>query len=326
MDNITTTKKVKILVTGSNGLLGQNLTKILLRESDYNFVNTSVEESSYFDLYGFLDKFLLPDGTEKRLTYEILDITNKDKVKKLIQKYTPEFIVNCAAFTNVDACETEKELCWKLNVDAVKNLIIASRICNAKIIHISTDYIFDGKNGPYSETETPNPISFYGRSKLASENALKASGVDFVILRTIVLYGYGNNVKPNFALWLVNELSESRPIKIVKDQIGNTTHAEDLAYGILKVIEKTEGKKNIQQIYNIAGKDILSRLDFAYQVCDIFGFDRELITPILTSELNQPAPRPLKSGLITLKAETELGLKTMTAREGIQLLKYELNY
>ncbi|MCX7834035.1 MAG: dTDP-4-dehydrorhamnose reductase [Ignavibacteria bacterium] len=318
-------EKIKVLVTGSNGLLGQNLTKILLRESDFHFINTSIEENSFFDLEEFLERFLLlPEDSQERISYETLDITNKENVKKITQKYSPEFIVNCAAFTNVDECETEKDLCWKLNVDAVKNLIIASRICNAKIIHISTDYIFDGKNGPYTETDTPNPISFYGRSKLASENALKASGVDFIILRTIVLYGSGNNVKPNFALWLVNELSNSRPVRIVKDQIGNTTHAEDLAYGILKVIEKFEGKKNVQQIYNIAGKDILSRLDFAYLVCDIFGYDRELITPILTSELNQPAPRPLKSGLITLKAETELGLKPMTARDGIQLLKFEL--
>ncbi len=316
---------VKILVTGSNGLLGQNLTKILLRESDYKFLITSIEKESFFDIDEFSEKYINVN-CENRYSYEVLDITNKEKIKKVIQKYKPEFIINCAAFTNVDACETEKELCWRLNVDAVKNLIIASRVNNAKIIHISTDYIFDGKNGPYTETDTPNPISFYGRSKLAGENALRTSGVDYVIIRTIVLYGYGVNVKPNFALWLVNELSNSNPIKIVKDQTGNATHADDLAYGILKVIEKTEGKKDVKLIFNIAGKDILSRLDFAYLVCDIFGFDKSLITPILTSELHQPAPRPLKSGLITLKAETELGLKTMTTKEGIQLLKYELDF
>ncbi len=315
-----------ILVTGSNGLLGQNLTKILLRESEYNIVITSIEEESFFDLKDFSEKLgVSSDKYEKRYIYEVLDITNKEKTKKIIQKYKPEFIVNCAAFTNVDACETEKELCWKLNVDAVKNLIISSRISNAKIIHISTDYIFDGKNGPYNETDTPNPISFYGRSKLASENALKASGVDYIILRTIVLYGYGNKIKPNFALWLVDELRNSRQVRIVKDQIGNTTHADDLAYAILKSIEKVEGKQDIKLIYNIAGEDIISRLDFAYYMCEIFGFDKELITPILTSELHQPAPRPLKSGLITLKAKTELGLNTMTSKEGIQLLKFEMN-
>lgn len=297
-------EKGKILITGSNGLLGQAVTTIFTRETDFQLMLTSVENEPF---------------QNTKAEYRKLDITNKDNVKKIVAGFQPEVIINCAAFTDVDRCESEREACWKLNVDAVKNLIIASRINNSKIIHISTDYVFDGKNGPYDEQQKPNPVSFYGRSKLASENALTLSGVNNVILRTIVLYGTGIKVKSNFALWMINKLKNGEPVNIVTDQFGNATLADDLAYAILKVTEK-----DLKGIYNIAGKDIISRYDFAMNLCEVFGYNKELVYPILTSELNQPAPRPLKSGLITLKAETELGINFMDSKEGLQVLKYQL--
>ncbi|MBN1632947.1 MAG: SDR family oxidoreductase [Ignavibacteria bacterium] len=293
-------------MTGANGLLGQAVVTIFSRESDFELIPTSVEPELFMD-------------RNNSFNYEQLDITVKENVKKIVKKHNPDIIVNCAAFTDVDKSEFERELCWKLNVDAVKNLIIASRISDAKVIHISTDYIFDGKNGPYMEDAVPNPISFYGRSKLAGENALTTSGIDFVIVRTIVLYGVGIKVKPNFATWLINKLSAKNPVNIVTDQIGNATISDDLAYGILKCAEL-----DVYGIYNIAGKDIISRLEFTYNLCDVFNFDKLLINPILTSDLKQPAQRPLKSGLITLKAETEFGFKPMDSKEGLQLLKYQM--
>lgn len=296
----------KVLITGANGLLGQAVVTIFLRESDFELIATSVEPEL------FVDK-------NKTFSYEQLDITVKDNVKKFVKKYAPDFIVNCAAYTDVDKSEFEREFCWRLNVDAVKNLIVAARISEAKVIHVSTDYVFDGKNGPYTEESTPNPLSFYGRSKLAAENALTTSGIEFVIARTIVLYGIGVKVKSNFALWLIKELSAHKPVNIVTDQTGNATISDDLAYGLLKCAEL-----DVHGIYNIAGKDIISRLDFTYNLCDVFGFDKSLVNPILTSDLNQPAPRPLKSGLITLKAETEFGFKPMDSKEGLQLLKYQM--
>lgn len=294
----------RILITGANGLLGQAVMHIFTRESDFELVQSSVEDKPFINF-----------GSE----YYKLDITNKEEVKDAVRRFNPKIILNCAAFTDVDKCETERELCWKLNVDAVKNLIIASRINDAKIIHYSTDYVFDGKNGPYDETATPNPISFYGRSKLASENALIASGADSAIIRTMVLFGLGVNVKPNFALWMINKLKAKEPINIVDDMSGNSTISDDLAYGSLKLIEK-----NAKGIYHIAGRDIESRYDFTMKLCDVFGFDKKLIARIKTKDLNQPAPRPLKSGLITLKAETELGFTPMDTVESLRFLKYQL--
>lgn len=296
---------MKILVTGSNGLLGQAITAIFRRESDHELFLTSFEENSYIE------------GNQ----YQTLDITKKDEVKKLVGSFAPDLIINCAAFTNVDKCETERELSWKINVDGVKNLIIAARRSNSRIIHFSTDYIFDGKSGPYSEDSIPSPISFYGREKLASENALVTSDIRYTIIRTLVLYGVGVNVKPNFALWMINELKAGRSINVVTDQISNVTMIDDLAYGTLKVAERSG-----IGVYNIAGADILSRYDFAMKLCDVFGYDRKLVAPITTAMLNQPAPRPLKSGLITTKMEAELGFKPMDSLEGLRLLKFQLGY
>jgi dTDP-4-dehydrorhamnose reductase len=135
----------------------------------------------------------------------------------------------------------------------------------------------------------------------------------------MVLYGIGNNIKKNFALWLVETLKNKQPVTIVTDQIGNTTIADDLAYGTYRIIEM-----NRTGLYHIAGKDILSRYDFALKVCDVFGFDKKLVSPILTSDLSQPAPRPLNSGLIVLKAEADLGIKLMDSLESLRLLKIQL--
>ncbi|HEY5125367.1 MAG TPA: dTDP-4-dehydrorhamnose reductase [Ignavibacteria bacterium] len=295
---------MKILITGANGLLGQAVTILFRRETDHEIIVTSVEPLPNF---------------QKENNYQQLDITMRDDLKKFMHEYMPDVIINCAAYTDVDKCETERELCWKLNVDAVKNLIIASRRNNAKVIHYSTDYVFDGKNGPYTEESIPSPVSFYGRSKLASENALLSSEIDYAILRTVVLFGLGINVKPNFALWLFNKLKMGNPVNIVDDQISNNTMVDDLAYGTLKVIEKKR-----KGIFNIAGKDIISRFEFAMIFCDVFKFDRNLVTRIKTKDLNQPAPRPLKSGLVTLKAEADLGFKPMDTFEALSLLKVQL--
>jgi dTDP-4-dehydrorhamnose reductase len=295
---------MNILVTGSNGLLGQAVSKMFLRETDHETMLTSAEDSSYvIDIH----------------EYHTLDITKKDDVKMIASEFKPDVIINCAAFTNVDLCETERELSWKINVDGVKNLIIAARMNNSRIIHFSTDYVFDGRNGPYSEEDIPNPISFYGREKLASENALKTSDINHTIIRTLVLYGTGEKVKSNFALWIIDKLKNNEPVSIVTDQISNVTMIEDLALGTMRIVER-----GCSGIYNIAGNDILSRFDFAMKVCEVFGYDKGLVRPITTEMLKQPAPRPMKSGLTTYKAEAELGFRTMDSLEGLHLLKYQL--
>jgi dTDP-4-dehydrorhamnose reductase len=264
-----------------------------------------LEENSAFD--------------EEILPYRKIDLTHRQDVRKVIDEFEPDVIVHTAAVTDVDLCEKERALAWQVNVGCVENLAYAAKLVGAKLIHLSTDYVFDGKDGPYSEVDRPNPISYYGRTKLASENLLLTSGVPTTIIRTMVLYGLGTNVKSNFALWVYNNLKDGKPIRVVDDQIGNPTFADDLAYAILKIIELER-----TGIYNIAGADIVSRYDFALTLARVFNFNKRLITPVKSCTFIQPAPRPLKSGLIILKAQTELGIKMSGVEHGLTVFKNQL--
>jgi dTDP-4-dehydrorhamnose reductase len=294
----------RILITGANGLLGQKVTDIFSRESGHELILSDLGTSA---------------EDPKRGEYFSLDITKKEDVKKSVRKYSPDVIINTAAYTNVDGCETERELCWRVNVDAVKNLIIASRLSDAKVIHISSDYVFDGKNGNYDENSTPNPACFYGKAKLASENALVSSSIKYAIVRTMILYGTGKNVRPNFALWLIEKLRNNEPVSIVDDQFGQPTVADDVAFAVLQIVDR-----NCTGTYHVCGSEYLNRYEFALKLADIFELDRNLITPVKTSALNQSANRPMNSSFITLKSESELGIKPLNVTDGLYFLKHRL--
>jgi dTDP-4-dehydrorhamnose reductase len=294
----------RILITGSNGMLGQRAVQFYSSKENVELLATSVEEKSVVD----------------SIEYVSSDIKNRDEIKKVIHDYYPDFIIHTAAFTNVDLSEKLREDAWKINVKGVEYIAEAARAVDAHIIHISTDYIFNGKDGPYSENAKPNPVGYYGRTKFASENALRISGTFFTILRTNVLYGIAPNSRPDFVRWVINSLSKKENIRIVKDQINNPAFIDDLVQGINKIIEfKKMGT------YNIGGKEFLSRYDFTLRIADFFNLDKKLIAPITTEELKQPARRPLKSGLIILKAETELGYKPHTINESLAAMKKELD-
>jgi len=295
--------KNRILITGSNGMLGQRAVQFYSSKENVELLATSVEDKSVVD----------------SVDYAASDIKDRESIKKIIYDYCPDFIVHTAAFTNVDLSEKLREDAWKINVKGVEYIGEAARAIDAHIIHISTDYIFDGKNGPYDENATPDPIGYYGRTKLASENALRISGTFFSILRTNVLYGIALNSRPDFVRWVVNSLRNKQEIRIVKDQIGNPTFIDDLVQAINKIIEFRK-----TGVYNIGGKEFLSRYDFTIRIADFFNLDKRLIIPITTEELKQPARRPLKSGLLILKAETELGYKPHTITEALSAMKKEL--
>jgi dTDP-4-dehydrorhamnose reductase len=295
----------RVLVMGSNGLLGQKVAEALVRGTSSSVTLSSLEEA--------------PVRAMDPAEYLRADMTLKKDVKQVVAHAEPEVIINCAAITNVDACETERELAWKVNVGGVENIVEAARRTDATIVHISSDYIFDGKSGPYSEDDRPEPLSYYGKSKLAGENVLRVSGLKYLIARTMVLYGYAPGVKPNFVLWLIQSLEKKTPVRIVDDQYGNPTLADDLAYGLIRGMEL--GRTGI---YNIAGREIVNRFEFAQRIARVFGLDESLISPIKTAQLRQPAHRPLKSGLITLKAEVELGVHPSTIEQGLAVVKNQL--
>jgi dTDP-4-dehydrorhamnose reductase len=295
----------RVLITGSNGLLGQQLVELFTRCGDYNLILASRQERSVF--------------ADETLPYIQLDLTHRQDVRNIIEEFEPEFIINAASITDVDRCETEREIAWRTNVAGVENILYAAKFIGSTLIQLSTDYVFDGKSGPYDEHARPNPLNYYGRTKLAGENLISASGIPTVIVRTMLLYGLGVNVKPNFGLWLLKNLIDDKPVRIVDDQFGNPTLVDDLAYAILQLIER-----NRTGVYHIAGPDLVSRHDFALAFAETFGFNRKLITPVKTTALKQAAARPLKSGFITLKAETDLGIKMSGVERGLAIFKNEV--
>ena len=295
--------KNRILITGSNGMLGQRTVQYYSSKEYIEVLATSVEEKSVVD----------------SVEYISCDIKRRDEIKKLIFDYCPDFIIHTAAFTNVDLSEKLREDAWRINVKGVEYISEAARAIDAHIIHISTDYIFDGKDGPYNENAIPNPLGYYGRTKLASENALRISNAFFTILRTNVLYGIALNSRPDFVRWVIDSLNNRENIRIVKDQINNPTFIDDLVQAINKIIEFRK-----TGIYNIGGIEFLTRYDFTLKIAEYFDLDQNLITAITTEELKQPARRPLKSGLIILKAETELGYKPHSIVESLAAMKKEL--
>lgn len=296
--------RTRILIIGSNGMLGQRLAEYFSSTNNYELMCASAE----------------PESFVQGVDYKNVDITKKNEVRKLILNFFPDFVINAAGYTNVDKAENERELAWKINVNGVENIALYSWTIDAHMIHISTDYIFDGKKGPYSENDKPCPISYYGRTKLAGENSIRTSGVRYTIIRTNVLYGPAKYGRPDFVKWVINSLRSGQEIKIVTDQYNNPTYIDDLVDAIHKIILfKKEG------IYNIAGKEIISRYDFTLKIADYFDLNKKLIKPILTKDLNQAAPRPLKSGLIILKAMVELDYKPHEYEESFELMKKELN-
>ncbi|MBN1562070.1 dTDP-4-dehydrorhamnose reductase [candidate division KSB1 bacterium] len=290
---------MKILITGCHGLLGQRLVKFA--PAGCTVVATDIHEDHQFTPADI---------------YRSCDLTQRDAVKNLIDRVEPDHIINAAAFTNVDAAEDQRDLCWLVNVIAMENLVQAARRVHAGIYHLSTDYIFDGQNGPYRENDTPNPVGFYGQSKLAAEQVLKGSPLNFTIARTMVLYGYSANQRPDFVNWLIGKLRNGDPVHIVTDQIGNTTFSDDLARALWHLV-----RTSYHGVVHLAGREIISRFDFAGKVAKIFNLDSSLIKPISTACFRQRAARPLNSGLVVDKAVYTLGLELSDAEGGLRKYK-----
>jgi dTDP-4-dehydrorhamnose reductase len=295
----------KILITGSNGLLGQKLIKAL--KNQHEVLATSIGDCIISDTTGFL--------------YQSLDITDRNSISNTFENFNPDVVINTAAMTDVDGCEEKKELCDKVNVAAVAYLRDECEKYKAHLIHISTDFIFDGEDGPYSETDEPNPLSYYGLSKLKSEQLLYDSTINWTILRTIILYGTAENLqRNNIVLWGRKALKEGKPLNIIDDQFRSPTLAEDLAKACVLAIEK-----QATGIFNASGKDFMSIFEMIERMADFYKCDKSNINRISSETLNQKAKRPPKTGFILTKSNEELGYEPHSFEEGLKLLEQQLN-
>lgn len=247
-----------------------------------------------------------------------LDVSNRDEVFDLFEKTRPDAAILCAAFTNVDLCETEKERADAVNVLGPRNICDASKKFSSKMVYISTDYVFDGENGPYREDDTPNPLGYYAWTKLEGER-ITASCPAHLIIRTTGVYSADPD-SLNFVMQVIKRLGAGEAMRVPNDQYGSPALADNLAEGIISLLRL--GKTGI---YNVAGSDFMDRYSFALLIADVFGLDKRLISPIDTSSLGQKARRPLKAGLVVEKVERETGIKMMGAREGLAFVNERLS-
>ena len=294
---------MRILITGSNGLLGQKLVKLCL-ERGLNFIATSKGENRNPDC--------------PTINYLSLDISIFSEINNVFQFYYPTQVIHTAAITNVDYCEEHNDECQIMNVDATKLLLRASIQYDAHFQLLSTDFVFDGEKGNYKEEDIVNPLSVYAKSKVDAENVLQTSMTDnWSIVRTIIVYGEGNNLsRTNIVLWAKEALKTGNEITIVDDQFRAPTWAEDLAWGCLEIV-----LRNKKGVFHISGPETMSVIDLVYRIADFYGLPKNQIKPIRSTTLNQAAKRPPKTGFDLTKARNELNYEPLTLEKSLELLE-----
>lgn len=299
---------MKVLITGANGLLGQKLIALLSSYDDLSLVATSLGKPRFSKEYSFVE-------------YYSLDISQRDHVFDIVHLVKPDIVIHTAAMTNVDQCELQQDDCWKVNVQSVVHLLHAAEAYDSFFIHLSTDFIFAGDNRSLTEDATPNPINFYGKSKLQAEHLIQRSRLRYAILRTALVYGLVPDMsRSNLVLWVKKSLELGQPINVVDDQYRTPTLAEDLAMGCYLVAnQKATG------IFNISGGEVFTPYEMAVQVANVFGLDKSLISRIKSSQFIQAAKRPPETELVINKARLELGFKPHSFQEGLSLVEKQLS-
>jgi dTDP-4-dehydrorhamnose reductase len=295
--------KVKVLVTGANGLLGQQLIKVLLHKN-YQVIATSRGESR------------LPFQSSDNYTYHEMDVANAMDTLSVMSLEKPDVVVHAAAMTQVDDCELRPQQCEKINVQGTSQILTDAETFSSHFIFISTDFVFDGEKGNYSEEEDTKPISLYGFSKLQAESMVQTSTIPFAIVRTCLVYGnLLKGTRSNIISWVKESLEQGKTIQVVSDQLRTPTYVEDLANGIALIIEK-----KATGIYHISGKDWLTPYDMAIKTANKFQLDISKIVKVDASTFKQPGRRPVKTGFVIEKARKELGYEPMSFDEGLNLM------
>jgi dTDP-4-dehydrorhamnose reductase len=292
---------MKILVTGSNGLLGQKITDLVLSEyPNIHLVATARGENRHAIKEGY--------------DYREMDISDLNSLQSVLEEEQPDVVIHTAAMTQVDDCEFKKEECVALNITAVQNIAKLSSMLNFRLVHLSTDFIFDGTKKMYKEDDEANPLSYYGWSKLEAEKAVIANASNYAILRTVLVYGTVSGMsRSNIMLWAYNTLKDGKEAKVVDDQFRTPTLADDLAQGCMLT-----ALANGNEIFNIAGKDYIGIYELVEKIANMYGFEMTNISKVSSITLNQPAKRPPITGLDISKAKKMLGYNPHSLEEGIR--------
>ncbi len=288
---------MRIFITGGSGLLGSKVAEIALERG--------------YDVYSGYNSHEPEFGEPIKF-----NLANPDSVVKAIDDVKPDVIIHSAALTDVDKCEVEKELAYKINVEGTKVVAEMTKKLGAFMVYVSTDYVFDGNKGMYKEEDETNPVNYYGYTKLLGEKYCR----DFCIARTCVIYGAKPaSGKVNFALWLINKLEKGERVKIITDQFITPTLNTNLAKMLLEIAER-----KLKGVFHLAGATRVSRFEFAKEIARVFGLDENLIMPAKMSDINWIAKRPRDSSLDTSKAAKYLNEKPYDLMKALKVLKEEM--
>lgn len=297
----------RIAITGASGKIAAALIEYYQNQPDVELLLLSSKELS------------MQHNSNARFHYAVASPFEIETYKEALKKFRPTAIINTIGYTDVDGCETNRALAQKLNAQFPEALARFARTFDVHLVHYSTDYVFDGKAGPYDEAQVPNPINYYGKTKLAGENAIRALGGRFTIIRTNVVYGGGGRSKSDFVEWVVRNCRANLPIRVAVDQFSNPTWSGDIAKATAAIIQR-----QLYGLYHIGGADYCSRYDFALAIARSFDLRPDMIQPVTTAELEQIAPRPLRAGLVTLRAEVTLGMRFAGLAEGLEAYRQVL--
>ena len=293
---------MRILITGSNGLLGQKLVAQLLQKG-IDFMASSLGVNRNNDCPGE--------------NYRTMDICNRDEIAEVFKEFKPTHVIHTAAMTNVDACELNPQECKSLNVDSVQ--LLANQ-CLAEHCHfqlLSTDFVFDGSKGNYQEEDAPNPLSIYGHSKLQAEEYIKdLPSLQFSIVRTIIVYGTGNQLsRSNIVKWAKEALHEGKELSIIDDQFRAPTWADDLAWACIRICELNENG-----IFHISGPETMSIYEIVERIAKHYQLPMDQVKRTTSFSLSQPAVRPPRTGFNLSKANSRLGYAPKSLEETLDFI------
>lgn len=292
--------ELNILITGASGLLGSKLTEILIKNGYKVYAGYNVHKP----LSGIPIKF---------------DVSNEKEVEKAFRNVGPRIVIHAAALTNVDICEVNRELAWRINVEGTENIVKLSKEYNVFLIYVSTDYVFRGDKGLYSEEDEPDPINYYGFTKLKGEEKVRKGVDEYCIVRTSVIYGsVPATGKINFVLWILEKLRKGETVKIVTDQWNSPTFNTNLAEMMLEIL-----KRKLIGLYHLAGATRINRYNFAKLIAQIFNLDKNLILPTTSDKIQWIAKRPTDSSLNVSKAFKILHNKPLNIKESLEKLRRE---
>lgn len=284
-----------ILITGANGFIGQRIVNQLITPKKDTIIATGRGGNR------------LPFTISSSFQYYSLDITNEKEVRKLFSLIKPDIIIHNAALGQPDYCALHKDECLQVNAEGTKNIVEACKKTNAYLLFTSTDFVFNGNDGPYDEDDIADPVNYYGWSKTEGERIIQESGLQYCIVRLCSVYGKPvSGISNNVVMMIKEKLSNRQHVKMVSDQIRTPTSVEDVATGIIDL-----AKKRLSGIYHISGTETLTPYDMAIKTADFFGLNKNLIEKTITSSFTQPAKRPLVTGFKIGKAIKDISFTPM---------------